>query len=206
MVHNVVGAQRHEDGRMSARHAEHLNSIYMASFPEEERAPFDSLLRDVEHGVRSMWLTEALEGFAVTVPLETSNGDVLLEYLAVAAEHRNAGLGSDLIGALLRDVSSPIVFEVEDPDVSADPFAARRLNFYSRLGAVELSHSHGYCAPNLVTAAAVPMQLWDLAPQRRPRPLSPEDVKHLVAQIWTKSYGLPPTDERVATVLRSLSS
>lgn len=206
MVRNPVRVQRHDDGRVPAGLAEQVRSIYVASFPEQERAPFVSLMRDVEQGDRAIWLTEPLQGFALTVDLETSSGDVLLEYLAVASQDRNAGLGSALIGALLRDVSSPIVLEVEEPEAAADPFASRRVDFYARHGAVELPHSRGYCAPNLVTEGALPMQLWDLAPERRARCPGRDDVQHLVAQIWRKSYGLTPTDDRVAAVLRSLSS
>lgn len=182
-----------------------IQGVYEASFPPEERTPFAQIPAEIRAGRRSLWVTEPFRGFALTTDLMAPEGDVLLDYVAVAAAHRNRGVGPLLLRALLADVAAPILLEIEDPDTSSDPFAARRLDFYRRQGAAPLAHSHGYAMPNLVTGELLPMNLWELAPDRRTAPPSLPDAQRLVTLIWVNGYRLPPTDERLRVVLDSMS-
>ena len=63
-------------------------------------------------------------------------GWALLDYLCVAADHRNAGAGAAMLAELRRvEPDTVILGESEAPEHAPDPaMAARRLGFYARNG------------------------------------------------------------------------
>jgi GNAT superfamily N-acetyltransferase len=182
-----------------------LRSVFEGSFPAEERPPFEMFLHDVEHSARELWVTQPFMGFAGTVRLQSADDDYLLEYLAVDPIMRNRGVGVALLDAVTSDIATPVVLEVEEPEVSPDVFAARRITFYARYGARRVPHSKGYSMPNFVTGGLLPMQLWDLVPARRRHAPTPDEVRDLVSQIWRTSYEVADGDERLAVVLDQLA-
>lgn len=89
--------------QFSAKHAEQFRAIYLDNFPPHERADFSYLLDSIAQGGR--WFFAAtrgndLVGFAIIVPQVASDVH-LLEYLAVARESRNSGIGGTLRMKLL---------------------------------------------------------------------------------------------------------
>src|SRR5437762_12513792 len=68
----------------------------------------------------------------------------LLEYMAVAAERRNHGLGSELFKQTVVGAVTPILLEVDsDREACADrQIRTRRQQFYRRLGCVRISGLH----------------------------------------------------------------
>lgn len=181
-----------------------VGQLYESSFPPEERIPFVDLRRGLASGRNRLWLEDSALAFAVTTALATETADVLLEYIAVDPNQRSRGVGQSMILGLLRALGTPIVLEVEEPAVSADPNAARRIRFYERLGAQQIPFSEQYKMPNLHGEGVLLMRLLDLAPTRRARGWQPDLVRDLVTHIWTDAYNVDPQDERLRDVLRSM--
>lgn len=181
-----------------------VGRLYEASFPPEERTPFTELQNGLATGLRRLWLEDSALAFAVTTVLHTDDDDLLLEYIAVDAAHRSEGIGQSMIRNLLDQHVGPIVLEVEDPAVSSDPYAVRRIEFYERLGARRIPFSDTYEMPELNGDGVLPMRLLDLAPERRAQAWRPELVRHLVTHIWTDAYALDPQDTRLRAVLQSI--
>lgn len=108
-------------------------------FPDDEQKPLDVMLTAYDEGHYLCYgLVEnaILIGYAFFV----QNGqDYLLDYFAVAAQRRGAGLGSVFL-KLLRDEfrnASSVIAEVENPkNYSDQDLRHKRLGFYLRNGFV----------------------------------------------------------------------
>lgn len=108
-------------------------------FPDDERKPLDVMLMAFDKGhylCYGLMENDALVGYAFFV----QNGqDYLLDYFAVAAKRRGAGLGSAFLGLLqekFRNASS-VIAEVENPgNCSEQDLRHKRLGFYLRNGFV----------------------------------------------------------------------
>ena len=107
------------------------------AFPRMERRPLRVIKQLCDAGLYRPWCLfdgRELTGEAFIWAFE--EGYALLDYLCITESLRNAGLGSMLIGQLLKAERSNIVFgEVEIPAYAPDPDKAeRRLGFYRRNG------------------------------------------------------------------------
>jgi len=199
---------------LDAASLERFQAIYLESFPPAERAPFQDLVKEIEsRKYRLLTLREngTLRGFALSMSL--SGLDVhLLAYLAVGRRYRDRGLGGRLLQALIDSLTlqgnvAGILIEV-DPKEAEDGrdlgMAARRIQFYKRLGAHPVAGAQGYRAPNLAGEGSLAMQLMWL-PLRSPgQELEGEKLRSCVAALLVQSYGLQETDPLVQDVLRSL--
>lgn len=113
-------------------------------FPPGELRPWASLRRSWDRGEydgRGLFGDGELLGYAFFVRLPTDGGyHYLFDYLAIAQEHRDEGLGTVFLDRLARDVPDAVcmIGEVEDPDMAADDAARalreRRIRFYARSG------------------------------------------------------------------------
>ncbi len=109
-----------------------------ASFPVSELPPLRAIRALIRAGTYRPWCLfdgEELAGEAFV--FEPEPGFALFDYLCVAKERRNGGLGSLLIEKLLETERGNIVFgESEIPAYAPDKeLAERRLAFYERNGA-----------------------------------------------------------------------
>lgn len=113
-----------------------IHSLYMSSFPVEERRPWESITQLVESGSPFFSLLAATDeegrftGFATLWKLPST---YYIEHLAVEQAERSKGVGGWILGeitALAGD--SPVVVEVELPESNVD--APRRIAFYERHG------------------------------------------------------------------------
>lgn len=129
-----------------------IHKLYKNAFPRAERKPL-SIIKFMQKRQKSdVWSFEEdgkLVGFATTI-----NGDntILLDYLAVDAEHRHRGIGSEILKTLRRQYAGKGVFaEIERVPESADTSDPRRkrklfyitngmseLNVYARVFGVEM--------------------------------------------------------------------
>ena len=92
--------------------------------------------------------------------------------------------------------------EAEDgPDVS---MAARRIQFYKRLGGHPVAGAPGYRVPNLAGAGSLTMQLMWLPIRSPEQKLEGEKLGRCVAALLVQGYGLQETDPLVQNVLQSL--
>jgi ribosomal protein S18 acetylase RimI-like enzyme len=149
-------------------------------------------------------LEDSAPAFAITTALATDTADILLEYIAVDPDQRCRGVGQSMIRGLLTGLGNPIVLEVEVPSGSGDPYAARRIGFYERLGAQQIPFSEEYMMPNLDGEGALPMRLLDMAPERHTRGWQPDHVRDLITHIWTDCYNVDAQDARLLDVLRTV--
>lgn len=175
-----------------------FEALYVQAFPIEERVPFDGLV----DGSRQVLCarTDRLVGVAVVLPLPASRS-VALEYLAVDQAERNQGIGAHLLAAITARTAAfgehGCVLEVETIE-HGDAFAARRLDFYARNGAVRLPVD--YRMPNLAGGEPLPMELLWCATS----PPGDVDLATLVVELYATSYGLAVDDPLVVATLQSL--
>ena len=109
-------------------------------FARKELRPLASLRRSWEHGAYDcygLYDGGALLGYAFFVRL---GKNALLDYLAIAEEHRDEGLGTvflQMLASCLADADCAVC-EVEDPERAQDEETRaqreRRLRFYMRSG------------------------------------------------------------------------
>ena len=111
--------------------------LYSESFPENERIPFDILVRMTDDpGCRFLWMSVdgAFSGFAYTVETDDL---VFLLYLAVSPGSRNSGLGSDALWLVKCGCCGRRLFlNIEPTDEPAENMGQRlrRTRFYERNG------------------------------------------------------------------------
>lgn len=141
-------------------------TIYLSSFPEEERRPIDSVRHLVAEEPRYSFLVAKVGddtvGFITTW---TFDDMVYVEHLAVDATRRGANLGSRIIRAVADMTPLSLILEIEpvdEPGISAAQVAEReaRLRFYLRLGfkACDLPYEQPPYKPGL---PAIPLTLME---------------------------------------------
>ncbi|MBQ2061761.1 MAG: GNAT family N-acetyltransferase [Oscillospiraceae bacterium] len=118
-----------------------LEEVYrrhlMSAFPASELRPLNAMRDMVRQGIyRTYGLVEGKEILGEAFLWDCAPGWKLFDYLCVAPEHRNGGLGATLIGELTKAERGSVIFgESEDPAYAPDPdMARRRLAFYGRCG------------------------------------------------------------------------
>jgi GNAT superfamily N-acetyltransferase len=184
-------------------------SLYEDAFPSWEREDFDRLVqRGAGPGARQMSLVDddgTVVGIATLSTVTTSKKWWFLEYFAVAPQQRGHGIGSRFWQAIAEDLHFPVVLEIEQPDdVTADPndldVRRRRLRFWQRLGFVVLP-VHRFRVPRLDGDGDEPMLLMASVDTFD---LPPDDLRTLVAAVYTQGYGLPESHELAIVALGSI--
>ncbi len=116
-----------------------VKTIYHASFPEEERRPWNDLIDKVKSGVIVLEIARdeagAVVGFATVWNFD---GFSYIEHLAVDASVRGGGVGGRLLDSVVGAEDRPLLVEVE-PAATGDD-ARRRIAFYERHGFVAYPH------------------------------------------------------------------
>ena len=118
---------------------------YTRIFPGPEQKSLDHLVQLMADGRYHLWLlkhlaTGDIAGFALVYAPEAP-ACLGLDYLAVVAEKRDAGLGGFLLKEVIgrmKTERSGLFIEVDIPD-GRDPNAERRIRFYQRFGAQQLN-------------------------------------------------------------------
>ena len=178
-----------------------VEGVYLASFSDEERLPFEDLWSSVVAGGRQLW-TAGHDGFAIAVGLDEQADVSLLEYLAVAPARRSSGLGAALLKSVVAALGH-VVLEIHDPDGSASPDDHRRLAFYQRNGAGLVACASGYGMPNLTRPGTVPMRLM-VIPATDADSLCGEPLRRLITRIFEVSYSRSAQDRDLREVLARL--
>lgn len=190
-----------------------LYEIYAASIAVREQKPeawICAMVRAPECRVWVMKGTGRVKGFSILF-LPPAERFVLLEYMAVAPEWRNRGVGSELFrqtverAASLGGPSRPIVLEVDsDREASADrPIRTRRQQFYRRLGCVRISGLH-YILPLPGQGPAPEMDLlvYSAEPLRQ---LPKTELERWLRTIYRDVYRCSSDDPRIAQMLHDVS-
>lgn len=146
---------------------EEIHSIYLESFPKNERRTRDGqkmILENPRYRLRAVEEDGKILAFLGYWNLDTC---VFLEHLATTGRCRGKGYGKQLVMEVLREAEVPLFLEIE-PVTEKDPMTGRRAEFYKRLG----FHLNSF-----------PYFQMPLKPLDSPVPL------------WIMSYGGPVTEE-----------
>jgi GNAT superfamily N-acetyltransferase len=189
-----------------------LYQIYATSIPAREQKPeawICAMVRAPEYRVLVMKGAGRVTAFSILFlpPVERF---ALLEYMAVAPERRNRGVGSELFKhtierAATRAPSLPILLEVDsDREASHDrQIRTRRQQFYRRLGCVRISRLH-YILP-LPGEGPVPemdLMVYSAEPLRQ---LPKTDLERWLRTIYRDVYRCSPDDPRILQMLHDVS-
>lgn len=178
-----------------------VERIYRASFPPEERAPYEELLRAVREGRRELYLLQSetkVVGFASIAAL-TGGRVGYLEYFAVARALRNQGLGSQFLQRLWQIFRerrfAGFILEVEPEDEGTEAersLRARRIGFYQRNGTNLVSCAPQYVMPRLDGQGTLRMRLmWATLEDGGPPKPDGALLRQCIRDIFTRIYSLP---------------
>jgi len=193
-------------------HFVQLRAIHLSSFPPSERGDFDEWLAEISAGNKWLYIAtidDALVGYATILP-NVAPQVYFLEYLAVAREHRNAGIGGQLLRHLARELrgkANGLIWEVETPDVGTPDerqLRARRIAFYSRNGGMPIDCAPRFRAPNLAGGEPVEEKLMWLSLAENSAPPRGEALRECIVGILTRDYGLLENDALVQENLHAL--
>jgi GNAT superfamily N-acetyltransferase len=203
--------------RLDPGAAQRLAEIFELSFPPEERGDTAELLESIAAGERLCYVAARdgeLVGFAALLALDDLSV-VLLEYMAVAPQARNDGVGGALFTHLRTNLlsdaeASGMTFEVEPPeevDGEERTLRERRIGFYLRNGASVVDCAPRYRTPNLAGEdEPVPFKLmWVPLADEAPAELAGSFLRRCVETILTESYELSPNDPLVLEVVNDLA-
>ena len=118
-----------------------LKRLYDEAFPDDEKKPFDYMLKLTDAGKMEMLAVEEEGRFAgLIINLLCSDDVALLDYFAVDPSMRSFGIGGRALKLLLEKFSDKkLIFEIERPDnaLPDTDMKARRKRFYLRNGVKE---------------------------------------------------------------------
>ncbi|MBI3537238.1 MAG: GNAT family N-acetyltransferase [Chloroflexi bacterium] len=111
-----------------------MRAIHFDSFLPSERGNFDEWLAEIFGGEKRLYtatIDDALVGYATLLP-NIAPQVYFLEYLAVSREHRNAGIGGQLLRHLARELrgkANGLIWEAESDEIGwAKEGAAQRVS------------------------------------------------------------------------------
>lgn len=190
-----------------------LYEIYAASIAAREQKPEAWICKMVQAPEYRFWaLTDAghIKAFSILF-LPPTESFALLEYMAVASEHRNHGLGSTVFTKSVKQAvrpdgrGLPVVLEVDsEREAGGDhQIRTRRQHFYRRLGCLRIAGLH-YILP-LAGEGPVPemdLLVYSADPLRQ---LPKAELERWLRTIYRDVYHGSADDPRIARMLGGVS-
>ena len=182
-----------------------LYEIYAASIAAREQKPEEWICAMVRAPEYRVWVIQDaghVTGFSILF-LPPTERFALLEYMAVAPERRNHGLGSELFKQTVVR-SLPVLLEVDsDREACADQqIRTRRQQFYRRLGCVRIAGLRYILPlPGLGPPPEMDVMVYSGVPLRQ---LPKTDLDRWLRTIYRDVYRCPPDDPRIVQMLRSV--
>lgn len=183
-------------------------SIYIESFPENERRPIAAIKEMIKNG-RSHLMVGRIEWEIVLMSLlypVKGTSFLLVDYLATAKEYRSTGLGRAFVRYILDRTedfqSNFVLFEIENPYLDDDDTKIKRFKFYKSLGMKELKGVR-YVLPPFQGIGPVELILMVLS-RVNPDHLAGEIVKSLVIQLFGELYDRLEGDWFLTSTLESI--
>jgi GNAT superfamily N-acetyltransferase len=189
-----------------------LYAIYAASIVAREQKPEGWIAAMVGAPEYRVWVAKVggfVRGFSIVFQSATESF-ALLEYMAVASELRNQGLGRELFvrsvafAATPQGRKLPVLLEIDsDREASSDrAMRTRREQFYRRLGCLRIAGLR-YLMPLPGEGSSPEMDLMVYAAQ----PLSDlgkGELKRWLESIYRDVYHCSPADPRIGQMLADL--
>ncbi len=194
-----------------------LYAIYAASIAAREQKRESWIADMIDAADYRVWVAKAgglVRGFSILF-VPTAGGFALLEYMAVAPDQRNHGLGAELFRQTMKQAVTPearplpVVLEVDSDreDASDRALRTRRERFYRRLGCLRLGGLR-YLMPLPGEGSPPEMDLLvypgepagGLARSGVPR----SEIQRWLETIYREVYHCPPDDPRLTQMLSGL--
>lgn len=184
---------------------EEIVRIFQTSFPPEEQFPAEVFARRVQQKrdrAFAGYYNGTVALMAMLHPLPDSDL-VLLGYLATDAPYRGRGIGTQFVRYILERLQQNqqyLLLELDHPEYGDDrELRQRRVEFYRRLGAVELKNVR-YVLPPLTGDKTTEMIL-AIAPGYQSKRLSGEQVKKIIADLHIEAYDRDSNDPLLQSLL-----
>jgi GNAT superfamily N-acetyltransferase len=194
-----------------------LYAIYAASIAAREQKPEGWLAAMIGAPQYRVWVAKAgglVRGFSILF-VPAAGGFALLEYMAVAADRRNHGLGAELFRRTVERAVTPgerplpVLLEVDSDreDASDRALRTRRERFYRRLGCLRIAGLR-YLMPLAGEGPPPEMDLLIYAAEPR-GPLARSGVPRSEVKLWLETiyrdvYHCSPDDPRPAQMVGPL--
>lgn len=189
-----------------------LYAIYAASIVAREQKPeawIAAMIGAPNYRVSVAKAGGHVRGFSILF-VAAAEDFALLEYMAVAPELRNKGLGRELfLGSVERAVTPegrtlPVLLEIDsDRETSSDrAIRTRREQFYRRLGCARIAGLH-YIMPLPGEGPSPEMDLMIHSPEPMNR-VARSDLRRWLQTIYRDVYRFAADDPRIVHMLRDL--
>ena len=194
-----------------------LYAIYAASIAAREQKAESWIAAMIDDPEYRVWVAKAgglVRGFSILF-VPAAGGFALLEYMAVAPDQRNHGLGAELFRQTVNQAVAPdgrklpVVLEVDsDREASNDrALRTRREQFYRRLGCLRIAGLR-YMMPLGGQGSPPEMDLlvYPAAPPGGPArsEIPRSEVTRWLEAIYRDVYHCSPDDPRLAQMLAAL--
>jgi len=111
--------------------------LYQRAFPASEKKPFSIIRKKHREGKTHIWRFTREGTFAGIVITINGESRILIDYLAVAEQHRGTGIGSEILALMRKHYAGKGVFlEIESVYAPCENQAERirRKHFYEKAG------------------------------------------------------------------------
>ena len=172
--------------------------LYNTAFPESERQAEAVILKRLIAGDCKMYFGKEIHRIVcIAVTWDFAGSEfIFLDYFAVAAIHRGAGIGSkffSFLNQVLRHDNKFMVMEVEHPAFGDNQEERNsRIRFYKKNGAVLLESTRYMLPPLGIATSPSEMQLM-MIPDPSDR-FTKEDIRLLIIRIYHEVYERPAND------------
>ena len=194
-----------------------LYAIYAASIAAREQKRESWIAAMIDAPNYRVWVAKAgglVRGFSILF-VPAAGGFALLEYMAVAPDQRNHGLGAELFRQTMKQAVTPearplpVLLEVDSDreDASDRTLRTRRERFYRRLGCLRIAGLR-YLMPLPGEGSPPEMDLLVYSAEPLGR-LAQSEVPRSVVQQWLETiyhdvYHCAPDDPRLAQMVAGL--
>jgi GNAT superfamily N-acetyltransferase len=189
-----------------------LYAIYAESIATREQKPEGWIAEMIGAAEYRVWVAKAgglVRGFSILF-VPAAGGFALLEYMAVAPDQRNRGLGAELFRWTVEHAVAPeerelpVLLEIDsDREASSDQaIRTRRERFYRRLGCLRIAGLH-YLMPLAGEGAPPEMDLLVYSTEPLGR-LGRSELRRWLETVYLGVYSCSPDDPRLAHMLGDL--